>query len=131
MFIGIISLDYTSISDVMKIVSKYYMPLVLLGLLMVIGVSVICHNKQAEETVIIEDQVLERAYQDVITEEVNSAVENAGEAKVIKVFGADNELIDVRVLKPEELADRDFNRLMNQSTLIAEYKNSLIYKVKD
>jgi len=40
-------------------------------------------------------------------------------------------LIDVRVLKPEELADRDFNRLMNQSTLIAEYKNSLIYKVKD
>jgi len=89
LFIGIISLDYTSISDVMKIVSKYYMPLVLLGLLMVIGVSVIYHNKQAEETVIIEDQVLERAYQDVIAEEVNSAVENAGEAKVIKVFGAE------------------------------------------
>lgn len=114
----------------MKIVSKYYMPVVLMGLLLVIGVSVIYHYDQAEEKVIIKDQVLERAYQDVIADEDKTTVYTEDDIKVIKVFSEDNELIDERVLRPDELADREFNQLINQSTLIAEFNNSVIYRVK-
>lgn len=115
----------------MKNLSKFYLPVLLIGLLVVIGVSVNYHYQETEETVTIDEQVLERAYHDLVAdEELN--VDNSTEANTtIKVFDQDNELIDWRVLEPEEMPDEDFASLLLQSSLIAEYNNSVIYKVKD
>ncbi len=114
----------------MRNFSKFYAPALLIGLLVVIGVSVNYHYENTEETATIEEQVLERAYHDVVAEEDIEVVQTTEENKTIKVFDKDYELIDSRVLKPEEMLDEDFSSLINQSSLIAEYNNSLIYRIK-
>lgn len=111
----------------MKKLTKIYQPLLLLGLLVVIGVSVVYHN-QTEETV-IDEKVLERAYQDVITELDEVAKDYIESIMTIKVFDQENELVDYRVLSPDEIADEAFNTLLYQSSLIAEYQNSRIYRI--
>ena len=40
-------------------------------------------------------------------------------------------LIDWRILEPEELPDQDFASLLHQSSLMAEYNNSYVYRLKD
>ena len=111
--------------------SKYYMPSILIGLLVVIGFSVNYHYQETEIATTIDDQVLERAYNDVISEKEIEIVPFVDDNKTIKIYGNDNELLDSRVLEPNELPDEDFASLINKSSLIAEYSNSYIYKVKD
>ena len=115
----------------MQNLSKYYMPLLLVGLLVVIGVSVNYHYQETEETVTNYDQVLERAYHDLVAEEELNVAEAADENTTIKVYDQDNELIDWRILSPEEMPDEDFASLLHQSSLMAEYNNSYVYQVKD
>ena len=87
-------------------------------------------NDNEEETVVINDQVLERAYHDVIADIEESIIGITYELKTIKIYGQNDELIDSRVLSPEELTDEGFNSLIYQSALIAEYNNSYIYRLK-
>jgi hypothetical protein len=115
----------------MKNFSKYYLPAVLVGLLVVIGVSVNYHYQETEETVTFDDQMLERAYHDLVAEEEMQAIGSEEEQLTYKIFSEEDELLDFRILSPEELPDEDFSTLLHQSSLIAEYNNSYIYKIKD
>jgi len=111
--------------------SKYYVPSLLIGLLVVIGVSVNYHYQETEETVTIEDQVLERAYHDLVAEEEIGLNESGDLNKTIKVYNDENQLVDWRILEPEEMPDQDFASLLHQSSLMAEYNNSYVYRLKD
>ena len=115
----------------MRNISKYYVPALLVGLLLVIGVSVNYHYQQTEETATYYDQVLERAYQDLVAGEDIKVDQASDESTTIKVFDQENELIDWVILSPDELPDQDFASLLLQSSLMAEYNNSYIYQVKD
>jgi len=100
---------------------------VVISFFFVIGVSVNYHHS-LEETVTIEQLILERAYEDVVAAE--EADDLSDEDVIIKIFDGNHELVDSRVLRPEELPDQEFSNLMNQSLLMAEYNNSYIYKIK-
>lgn len=101
---------------------------VVISFFFVIGVSVNYHHS-LEETVTIEQLILERAYEDVVAAE--EADDLSDEDVIIKIFDGNHELVDSRVLRPEELPDQEFSNLMNQSLLMAEYNNSYIYKIKE
>ena len=49
----------------------------------------------------------------------------------VGLYNDENELIDWRILEPEELPDQDFASLLHQSSLMAEYNNSYVYRLKD
>ncbi len=112
----------------MKNSKNLWAAVILIGLFVFIGVSVNYHYS-TEETVTDEQAVLDRAYQDVVAEENSDDISTMD--IIIKIFDGNDELIDSRVLKPEELPDEEFSSLMNQSSLIAEYNNSYIYKIKE
>lgn len=112
----------------MNNINNIWVAAILIGLFVFIGVSVNYHYS-TEETVTDEQAVLNRAYQDVVAEEDVDDLSTMD--VIIKVFDVNHELIDSRVLKPEELPDQEFSSLMNQSSLIAEYNNSYIYKIKE
>ena len=101
---------------------------VLICFFVVIGVSVNYHHN-SEETATMNQDILERAYQDVVAEEETDDLSALD--IIIKIFDENDDLIDSRVLKPEELPDQEFSNLIHQSSLIAEYNNSYIYKIKE
>lgn len=111
--------------------NNYYMPTILIGLLVVIGVSVNYHYSQTEETATVNDEVLERAYQDLVAEREMQSYDSEEDVRKIKIYDQDYTLIDSRVLRPEELPDVEFASLLQKSSLMAEYNNSFVYRIKD
>lgn len=74
-----------------------------------------------------EQAILERAYEDVRDSEEFPQLEDE---QIIKVFDEDNKLIQsMTLLAGDEIIDEDFRQLVNQSTLLAEYSGSKVYKL--
>ena len=77
-----------------------------------------------------EQAILERAYEDVRNSEELPPLD---EELIIKIFDEDNNLIESMTLlsgdELDEIADEDFRKLINQSTLLAEYRTSKIYQL--
>jgi len=74
-----------------------------------------------------EQAILERAYEDVRNAE---ELPPLNEELIIKIFDEDNNLIEsMTLLSGAEVADEDFRKLINQSTLLAEYSTSKIYQL--
>lgn len=89
------------------------------------------HDKQGFEesslTIEFDEQaILERAYEDVRDSEEFPKFE---EEEILKVFNEDNELIKAITLQAGEEIDEDFRKLINRSTLLAEYSASKIYRL--
>lgn len=80
------------------------------------------------EAIEFDDQaILERAYEDVRNSEEFPQLE---EEQIIKIFDEDNQLIQsMTLLAGDEIIDEDFRKLINKSTLLAEYRTSKIYKL--
>ena len=91
-----------------------------------IGTSVKYHH-EAEEPNVIDKEILDRAYQDVIAEEESEWLIPIDH--VIKIFDHNDELIDSRILSPEEFPDEEFSILLNQAAFLAEYNNNRIYRL--
>ena len=91
-----------------------------------IGTSVKYHH-ETEEPNVIDKEILDRAYQDVIAEEESEWLIPIDH--VIKVFDHNDELIDSRILSPEEFPDEEFSILLNQAAFLAEYNNNRIYRL--
>lgn len=71
--------------------------------------------------------ILERAYEDVRNSEEYPQLE---EEQIIKIFDEDHQLIQsMTLLAGDEIIDEDFRKLINKSTLLAEYRTSKIYKL--
>lgn len=111
----------------MKVKSNFWLAVIIVCLFVVFGVSVNYHYS-SEETA-EQEAILKRAYKDVIAEE--EVDDESTLDVVIKIFDKNDELIDSRVLRPEELPDEEFSSLMRQSSLIAEYNNSYVYQIKE
>ena len=76
-----------------------------------------------------EQALLERAYEDVRNAEELPPLELEDE-QIIKIFDEDNQLIQsMTLMSGDEIADEDFRKLINQSTLLAEYRTSKIYQL--
>ena len=109
--------------------------LLVVGLILLITATllVIENNEDAplEQADLIEfdDQAIwERAYEDVRSAEEYPAFD---EEQIIKVFDEDNNLIkSMTLMAGDEIIDDDFRKLINQSTLLAEYKSSKVYRLK-
>lgn len=74
-----------------------------------------------------EQAILERAYEDVRNAEELPPLE---EEQIIKIFDEDNQLIQsMTLVAGDDIKDEDFRKLINQSTLLAEYRTSKIYRL--
>ena len=113
--------------------SKKTNNLLVVGLIALICVSLFLmesRDKDLVETELIEfdDQaILERAYEDVRSSEEFPVLD---EELIIKVFDEDNNLVkSLTLMSEDEIIDEDFRKLMNQSTLLAEYRTSKVYRL--
>ncbi|MCO6360698.1 hypothetical protein BXY85_3680 [Roseivirga pacifica] len=114
----------------MKVNKEYVLGLmVVLVSIIAFGASVNYHytDEVLGDEQIIDKSVLDRAYNDVVDSEDSEWLIPLD--KIIKVFDENDELIDTRILSPDELPDQEFSILLNQASFMAEYNNSRIYRV--
>ncbi|GEM_PF-5725418 len=107
--------------------------LLVAGLIVLIASGIFLMNKGSQLTesldaIEFDDQaILERAYEDVRNSEEFPELE---EEQIIKVFDEDNKLIQsMTLLAGDEINDEDFRKLVNKSTLLAEYSGSKVYRL--
>lgn len=107
--------------------------LLVAGLIVLIASGIFLMNGGSErneslDAIEFDDQaILERAYEDVRNSEEFPQLE--GE-QIIKVFDEDNKLIkSMTLLAGDEIIDEDFRKLVNKSTLLAEYSGSKVYRL--
>ena len=85
-------------------------------------------NESADPIEFDDQAILERAYEDVRSAEEYPELE---EEQIIKVFDEDNNLIkSMTLMAGDEIIDEDFQKLINQSTLLTEYSTSKVYRLK-
>lgn len=86
------------------------------------------HSDESLNAIEFNDQaILERAYEDVRNSEEFPQLQ---EEQIIKVFDEDNKLIQSMILlSGDEIIDEDFRKLVNKSTLLAEYSGSKVYRL--
>ena len=75
------------------------------------------------------DEVLEKAYNEVIEEDLYYApIEEEGE--VIKIYNSDYELLEELVLGVnDQVANKDSQMLLNRAEFLSSYGNTSVYKV--
>lgn len=107
--------------------------LLVAGLIVLITSGIFLMNSGTDlneslDAIEFDDQaILERAYEDVRNSEEFPQIE---EEQIIKVFDEDNRLIkSMTLLAGDEIIDEDFRKLVNKSTLLAEYSGSKVYKL--
>lgn len=81
-----------------------------------------------------ETALMERAIADLQEEDYEWVEDDIlnDDLQTIKIFNADNELIEtVKVSADEAVADEGTQRLLNQAEFLSEYNNTLVYKISE
>lgn len=87
---------------------------------------------KSEEMIVYDIQTsLERAYEDVIEEEVNFS-QFVDDTETIKIFDKDNNLVDtVELSEGEVIEDAATKKLLNRAQFLSSYGSTSVYQIAD
>ena len=84
-------------------------------------------NDYASEMEVMEREILDRAYADLMIEELDMQFE---EVETIKIYDADNNLLkSVDVYEGETIQDQEVRKLVNSAELLTSHNRTTIYQV--